>query len=97
MVALLTRLLVEMMNMKNQDEKLWFFLQILCPNFYTMKDNDDEVKLPCLTHQKPAGNDGVGGPKGESMGLSFFCFSQTALSPVSRAERAHAATALSAN
>ena len=84
------------MNIQESRGKTMFFLQILCPPFYTMKDNDDEVKLPCLTHQKPAGNDGVGGQKGESMSLSFFCFSQTALSPVIRAEHANAATALSA-
>ena len=50
-----------------------------------MNDNDDEVKFHPFHTQKPAGNDGLGGWKGESMGLSFFCFSQTALSPVIRA------------
>ena len=52
MVALLSRLLVEMMNIRKIKRKAMVFLPILALDFTKMKDNDDEVLLPSYTSQK---------------------------------------------
>ena len=96
MVALLTRLLEKMMNMEENQEELCFSFLILCPKITTIMNNMKKKWCPLFLAQKSQSNHRVGEPKGESMGLSFFWFSQTALSPVTRAKRTHAATALSA-